>query len=136
MSAIDTLPANPDTPGTTGAANAATGIAKFNVVLEDKIALYNAYMPYIKNGGIFIATSVQNSQYKIQQKVFVCIRIANRTPIEFVGTVVWISPDGNSARVAGIGVEFANDQDTQDAKKNIEELLGKALHSNRATHIL
>ena len=38
------------------------------LTIKDKSALYLAYMPFIKNGGLFIPT---NSSYKLGDEVFI-----------------------------------------------------------------
>ncbi len=40
--------------------------------IKDKSALYAAYMPFIKNGGLFIPT---NKQYKINDEVFMLLTL-------------------------------------------------------------
>ena len=50
----------------TGAGGARQGI--LSLAVKDKAALYNAYMPYIKQGGIFVPTP---RRYVIGDEVFV-----------------------------------------------------------------
>jgi type IV pilus assembly protein PilZ len=51
------------------------------------------------------------------------------------GKVVWITPNGaQSARAAGIGVQF-NDQDDV-ARSKIENYLAGSLQSDRHTHTM
>ena len=59
----------------------------------------------------------------------------NKYPI--AGKVVWITPAGaNNNKAQGIGVHFPADETGQRAKLRIEEILGAALRSSRATHTL
>ena len=37
--------------------NTARQQAILNIAIQDKSALYSAYMPFVKNGGLFIPTS-------------------------------------------------------------------------------
>ena len=42
------------------------------LTIKDKSALYLAYMPFIKNGGLFIPT---NSSYKLGDEVFMLLNV-------------------------------------------------------------
>ena len=46
------------------------GILSLNI--KDKSALYAAYMPYVKNGGLFIPT---NKQYSLGDEVFMLLSL-------------------------------------------------------------
>jgi type IV pilus assembly protein PilZ len=107
----------------------------FHLDFADKISLYNAYMPYLKAGGIFVATAVQG-EYYLEQMVQISLTLPNGQGFQVAAYVVWISPSSQVNRVAGLGVEFVESQETQNLNQMIEEILGQALHSNRATHIL
>jgi len=77
--------------------------------IKDKHALYAAFMPFIRNGGLFIPT---DKQYRISDEILLLLRLMDgpeRTPI--VGKVVWLTPQGTEGnRVVGIGIQFS-DQD-------------------------
>ena len=66
-------------------------------------------MPFVKNGGLFIPTK---KTYSLGNEVFVLLTLwtnARRSPLP--GSVVWITPKGAQGnRLAGIGVQFHNDQ--------------------------
>lgn len=103
--------------------------------IKDKGALYAAYMPYIKNGGIFIPT---NKQYKLGDEVFILLKLmdeADKMPV--VGKVVWKTPQhAQGNRVAGIGVQFAEDSDGEAVRNKIETYLAGSLKSDRLTHTM
>jgi type IV pilus assembly protein PilZ len=104
--------------------------------INSKSALYAAYMPFLKNGGIFIPTT---RRYAIGDEVFMLLALMNdpgKLPI--AGTVVWIVPPGaQNSRAQGIGVHFKNDESGVEAKRRIEGLLGSAvMQSNRPTHTM
>jgi type IV pilus assembly protein PilZ len=103
--------------------------------IKEKAALYAAYMPYLKNAGIFVPT---NKEYRIGDDVYVILALMddlNKLPI--AGKVVWISPRSpGGTRIQGIGVHFPPDDSGASAKRRIEELLGVALGSSRQTHTL
>ena len=103
--------------------------------IKDKGALYAAYMPYIKNGGIFIPT---NKQYKLGDEVFILLKLMDETEkMPVVGKVVWKTPqNAQGNRVSGIGVQFAEDTDGETVRNKIETYLAGSLKSDRLTHTM
>lgn len=106
-----------------------------SLTIKDKGALYAAYMPFVKNGGLFIPT---NKDYILGDEVFMLLKLMEETEkLPIVGKVIWVTPKGAQGnRVAGIGVQFASDQDGENARKKIETYLGGALKSDRPTHTI
>ncbi|HAG92792.1 MAG: pilus assembly protein PilZ [Pseudomonadales bacterium] len=104
-----------------------------SLTIKDKAVLYAAYMPFIKNGGLFIPT---NKQYKLGEEVFLLLNLMEETEkIPVAGKIVWVTPKGAQGnRAAGIGVQF-NDQD-DTARSKIETYLAGALDSDRPTHTM
>jgi type IV pilus assembly protein PilZ len=106
-----------------------------SLAIKEKAALYAAYMPFLKQGGIFVPTT---KSYKIGDEIYLILSLMddpNKYPI--AGKVVWITPPGaNNNKAQGIGVHFPADETGQRAKVRIEEILGAALRSSRATHTL
>jgi type IV pilus assembly protein PilZ len=106
-----------------------------SLAIKEKAALYAAYMPFLKNGGIFVPTT---KPYKIGDEIYLILTLMddpNKYPI--AGKVAWITPAGaNNNKAQGIGVHFPGDETGQRAKLRIEEILGAALRSSRATHTL
>lgn len=100
--------------------------------IKEKSALYAAYMPFLMNGGIFVPT---NKSYKLGDEIYLILSLMddpNKYPI--AGKVAWITPAGaHSNKPQGIGVHFPADDSGLRVKKRIEELLGAALGSSRAT---
>ncbi len=118
--------ANPATAG--GPARPAV----LSLAIKEKAALYAAYMPYLKNGGIFLPT---NRKYELGDDVYLILSLMDDpTKIPVAGKVIWITPPGCGQRQAGIGVHFPADEAGSNAKRRIEELLGSALKSSRPTH--
>ncbi len=116
-------------------ASAPTRQGILSLTIKDKGALYAAYMPFVKNGGLFIPT---NKDYKLGDEVFMLLKLMEETEkLPIVGKVIWMTPKGaQGSRVAGIGVQFASDQDGENARKKIETYLGGALKSDRPTHTM
>jgi type IV pilus assembly protein PilZ len=106
-----------------------------SLAIKEKAALYAAYMPFLKNGGMFVPT---NKPYKIGDEIYLILSLMddpNKYPI--AGKVAWITPAGaNNNKAQGIGVHFPADETGQRARLRIEEILGAALRSSRATHTL
>lgn len=104
-----------------------------SLTIKDKGALYAAYMPYVKNGGLFIPTS---KGYQLGDEVFMLLTLMDEPEkIPISGRVVWVTPRGAQGnRTAGIGVQFSE----QDAIANskIENHLAGSLSSDRPTHTM
>lgn len=103
--------------------------------IKEKAALYAAYMPFLANGGIFVPT---NKPYKIGDEIYLILTLMDDpTKYPIAGKVAWVTPaSANNGKAQGIGVHFAADEGGQRVKLRIEELLGTALRSTRATHTL
>ena len=103
--------------------------------LKDKAALYNAYMPYLKHGGIFVPTS---KRYFLGDEVFLLVTLPEsneRMPV--AGKVIWITPTGAQGnRTAGIGVQFTDSAEGEAVKGKIETLLAGTLGADKPTHTM
>jgi len=109
--------------------------AVLSLSIKEKAALYAAYMPYLKNGGIFVPT---NRPYNIGDEVYLILTLLeDPTRLPVAGKVVWISPSGGGAsKTPGIGVHFPADESGIMARRRIEDALGAALRSSRPTHTI
>ncbi len=105
-----------------------------SLTIKDKNALYAAYMPFIRNGGLFIPTS---KKYRLGDEVFMLLSLLEETErIPVAGKIIWITPVGAEGnRAAGIGVQFS-DQDGGLARNKIEGYLAGALKSDKPTHTM
>ena len=103
--------------------------------IKEKSALYAAYMPFLKGGGIFIPTS---KPYNLGDEVLLLLTLMedpNKIPV--AGKVVWITPAGASGgKTQGIGVQFDKNESGIAAHNKIEGLLGGSLKSVRQTHTM
>ena len=108
------------------------GILTLNI--KDKSALYVSYMPFVKNGGLFIPTTRDS---KLGDEVFLLLTLmdsSERLPV--AGKVVWVTPRGaQGKRQQGIGVQFSP-QDGGTTQKKIEAYLAGALGADRPTHTM
>ncbi len=102
--------------------------------IKDKNALYAAYMPFVKNGGLFIPTK---RDYEMGEEVFMLLSLMEETErLPIAGKIIWKTPVGAEGyRAAGIGVQFS-DQDGGTARNKIETYLAGALESDRSTHTM
>lgn len=108
--------------------------AVLSLAIKEKAALYAAYMPYLKNGGIFVPT---NKPYQLGDEVYLILTLMDDpTKLPIAGRVVWISPAGGGQRQPGIGVHFPADESGHAARSRIEDILGTALKSARPTHTI
>ena len=105
-----------------------------SLTIKDKSALYAAYMPFVKGGGLFIPTK---KEYQLGDEVFMLLTLMDDPEkIPVAGKIVWITPVGAQGnRAAGIGVQFS-DQDDGAARNKIEGYLAGALDSDRPTHTM
>lgn len=103
-----------------------------SLTIKDKGSLYLAYMPFIKNGGLFIPTS---KSYRVGDEVFMLLSLMEeKERLPLAGKIVWVTPAGSQgSRTAGIGVQF---NEEGDVRKRIETYLAGALKSDRPTHTL
>ena len=131
-------------PGLSGGRNAAlTGVdvtagarpGVLSLNIRERTALYAAYMPFLKGGGIFIPT---NRPYRLGDEVFMLLSLMDDpAKIAVQGKVVWITPEGvQGNRTQGIGVQFTTDETGASARNKIETILGGTLSANRPTHTM
>ena len=106
-----------------------------SLAIKDKGALYNAYMPFVKGGGLFVPTT---KRYNLGDEVFILLTLMDdkdRLPV--AGKVVWITPSGAQGnRTTGIGVQFNESPDGEAARTKIESILAGILAAERATHTM
>jgi len=106
-----------------------------SLAVKDKAALYNAYMPYLKHGGIFVPTA---RRYFLGDEVFLLLTLpesSERLPV--AGKVIWITPTGAQGnRTAGIGVQFTDSSEGEAVKGKIEALLAGTLNADKPTHTM
>ena len=103
--------------------------------INSKSALYAAYMPFVKNGAIFVPTV---RDYKLGDEIFMLLQIMDdSTKHPVAGTVVWVTPpNAQGNKTQGIGVSFAGDEAGQVLRNRIEQILAGHLGSSRPTHTI
>ncbi|MCF6288658.1 MAG: PilZ domain-containing protein [Proteobacteria bacterium] len=83
--------------------------------------LHKLYMPFIENSGIFVKTK---NQYKLGEEVFLLLSLMEEEKFPITGKVIWVTPSGASGlRHPGIGVQFSDNSDMEQARTKIETML-------------
>ena len=129
----------PPTPAlTTATAGLVTDAARPKVVqlvVTEKAALYAAYIPLFKEGGVFIPTA---HDYQLGAEVHLMMTLPNDAQhYPVAGKVAWVTPAkaaGN--RTQGVGVRFPNDEKSRLLRLKIEEILGTLLASDKPTQTI
>lgn len=111
--------------------NPADGI--LSLTIKDRAALQAAYMPFIRNGGLFVPSA---RSFALGDEVFLLLRLMDDPDrATAAGKVVWVTPPGAPRRKpAGVGVQF-NEPDSALLAR-IKSWLGDALDPCRETHTL
>jgi type IV pilus assembly protein PilZ len=107
----------------------------FTLVIRSKSALYAAWMPLLKVGGIFLPSS---KPHALGEEVLILLSLLddpNKIPLQ--GHIAWINPAHSAGnRPQGIGVQLNDGEVARELKKKVEGLLAGALQSSRPTHTI
>ena len=111
-----------------------TDSRQLELTFEDASALYLAYMPFVRNGGLFAAT---NGQYELGDELLMSLGLmGNPEQLVVSCRVVWITPEGTQGQQpVGIGVQF-DASDRGETRKCIEDCLSGASSGDRSTHTM
>lgn len=106
-----------------------------SLAIRDRAALYAAYMPFLKHGGIFVPGS---RSCRLGDEIFLLLTLMQDVQrYRVAGKVVWITPaSAGNQHTQGFGVHFPEDEAGRTLKKRIEELLGTSLGADRSTHTM
>lgn len=101
--------------------------------MKDKAVLYSCYMPFIANGGLFIATP---KSFSLGDELALLLTLpdeSDKMPVS--GKVIWVTPKGaQNNRPAGIGLQF--DEQGSLVRDRIETLLAGQIGSEKPTYTL
>ena len=102
--------------------------------ISNTTMLYQAYMPFLQNGGLFLTTS---KEYNLGEEVFMLLELIDEPDkLPVAGTVVWKTPAGAAGnKTAGIGVHFS-EMDNGVIRSKIEKLLADQIGSDNPTHTM
>jgi type IV pilus assembly protein PilZ len=107
----------------------------FTLTIRSKAALYAAWMPLLRGGGIFLPSS---RSHALGEDVLILLSLLddpNKIPLQ--GNVAWINPaHGAGNRPQGIGVQLHDTEVGRVLRKKVEDLLAGALQSSRPTHTI
>ena len=117
---------------------AAAGAARqgiLSLAIKDKGSLYNAYMPFVKGGGLFVPTP---KRYSLGDEVFILLTLMeDKERLPVAGRVIWITPPGAQGnRTAGIGVQFNDSAEGEMVKGKIEAQLAGIINADKPTHTM
>lgn len=96
------------------------------MALNDRVELHACYMPFIKDGGLFIPTDLP---MKLHDEVILQLRLVDQSKKLLIsGRVVWLSPGAGRRKGtrAGIGLQFTGEHRLR-VKQFIEDILGDLL---------
>jgi type IV pilus assembly protein PilZ len=102
--------------------------------IKDKNALYNAYMPFVSNGGVFVPTG---KRFHLGDGVLLLLALNEsdeRIPVE--GKIIWMTPArAQGKKPQGVGIQFS-DKDGGAAQRKIETILAGSIRSIRTTQTM
>lgn len=103
--------------------------------IKERNALYTAYLPFVKGGGLFIPTA---REYQMNDHVFMLLTIMDDpTKYPISGKVMWITPPGAQGnRQKGIAIQFDDNDTCSLVRSRIDEILGPAVRSSKPTHTM
>jgi type IV pilus assembly protein PilZ len=105
------------------------------LVFRERAALYAAYIPLLREGGVFVPT---HRDYRLGEDIYLLLSLpddAQRYPV--AGKVAWITPlNAIGGRTQGVGVSFPDDDKTRQLRIKIEDILGAIVSSNKPTQTL
>lgn len=110
------------------------GVALLRISITDPRVLQRCYLPFFRNGGLFIATE---QTYQLRQPLFLILNLPTaegeqvRPAHALTATVAWLTP-ALAQGSTGIGVHFDREvrdaeQSLPDVKKAIESVLSALL---------
>jgi type IV pilus assembly protein PilZ len=90
--------------------------------LKDESALHASFMPFIKDGGLFVPTD--NGNYRFGNEVIVAMHLLSTDKkLAVPGKVVWISPKTGDSGTPGVGIRFTGNTKAK-VKLVLQTMLG------------
>jgi len=106
-----------------------------SVALRTKAELYQAWMPFLEGGGLFLASTRPHALGDEVFLLFTLLQESSKVPLR--GTVVWINPaHASGGRPQGIGVKIQPEPAWDELRKQIEAALVGIVNSPRPTHTI
>lgn len=102
--------------------------------IEDIQKLHSSYLPFIKNGAIFVPISEKRS---LGDQVSLSVILPGSTEqVSFQGIVVWINHRTQANRPMGFAVQLGSDNIGLNLKNEIERLLTGMTGSLHVTYTM
>ena len=107
----------------------------FALSVRNKASLYGAYIPWLRNAGIFLPVG---KPAQLGEPVLLILTLMDDpAKIPVAGHVAWITPaNAHGNRPQGLGIQFPDNEPMKDLKKRIEGILGGAMQSSKPTHTI
>ncbi len=100
-----------------------------SVDFPDKAALYAAYMPFVKNGGLFVRT---RESFEMGEELFVIMTMMGEPQkYQLAGRVIWVTPPGAQS-ACGVGLQFHLDT-PKELRQKLETYLAGSEGADRRT---
>lgn len=98
----------------------------FIIDIKDKATLYNYYMPFLKNAGLFIPTP---QEFSPQSKALVLLTLPDeKTKRTVSGKICWITPKAAQiGQQQGVGIHFDDSEQNRLLRSDIEKMLAGIL---------
>ncbi len=91
--------------------------------LNDVAALHSSYMPFVRNGAIFVPTK-KSDTFKFGDEIVVSMHLSETDKkLAIPGKVVWIAPETCERGTQGLGIQFIGSTKAK-VKLIIETMLG------------
>lgn len=102
--------------------------ALLSMSIPDRSALYAAYMPFVKGGGLFVPTT---AEFALGDNVLLLLTYEQER-FSINGRVVWINPRAaQGRRRQGVGVQFS--ADNSEEQRSFESILAGMLTADKPT---
>lgn len=99
--------------------------------LPDREALHGAYMPFVRNGGLFVPTT---AEFELGDEVLLLLTYEQQR-FSISGKVMWINPKGaQGRRRQGVGIQFS--RESADAQRHFEAALAGLMTSDKPTETM
>lgn len=101
--------------------------------LKGKSALYSAWMPLLKGGGLFLHSG---KEHQLGDDVLLVLQFLDEPlKLPITGKVAWINPPhAADNRPQGVGIQLPDNEVGKELKKKIEGILAPVAKSDRTTH--
>ncbi len=100
-----------------------------SVSLKDPMSVFNAYMPYVTGGGLFIETQ---KNIQLGDEVFILLQLLEQSePTPVSAKVIWVTPKGSTSFKPGIGIQLG--EENRELMNMIETQIAGLLNSSNPT---